>query len=387
MMNNTFDGFFNGRRVLVTGHTGFKGSWLSIWLRELGAEVIGYSLDPPTNPSNFHLSRLENRIIHIQGDVRDQAKMTQTIQNYHPDIVFHLAAQPIVLASYREPKETFETNVMGTINIFEAIRRTESVKACVVITSDKVYEDKGWHWGYRENDTLGGYDPYSTSKAMTELAVASYRRSWRQKWSEESTTAAFSDHEVAIASVRAGNVIGGGDFAKFRLIPDFMRACLEGKEVEIRNPTNVRPWQHLLEPLSGYLWLAVNLLRNPEEFSTSWNFGPAEREPISCKMMIEKTIELWGGGSFNMAPGQYEGHETSVLRVNWDNAAYRLEWAPAYSWQDALTETVNWWKIYEANLKHDSEIDMYQVCVNHIHDYVKRAKQQNIRWAVYKESN
>jgi CDP-glucose 4,6-dehydratase len=222
---------------------------------------------------------------------------------------------------------------------------------------------------------------------MTELAISSYRRSWQQKWMEESTQVGFSDHEVAIASVRAGNVIGGGDFAKYRLIPDFMRACIDGKQVEIRNPDNIRPWQHLLEPLSGYLWLAVNLLRNPEEFSKSWNFGPAEREPVSCKMMIEKTIELWEDGSYIIAPEQSEGHETSVLRVNWDNAAHRLEWAPAYTWQDALSETVTWWKVYKNNLSRNETIDMYDVCVNHIHNYENRAREQNIRWAVYRGSN
>lgn len=379
-MNNCFGGKFQGMRVLVTGHTGFKGSWLSIWLLELGAEVIGYSLEPPTNPSNFELCGLEKKMVHIHGDVCDQQKLQQTIEQYKPEIVFHLAAQSLVLVAYREPKETFQTNAMGTICVLEAIRQTSSVKVFVGITSDKVYEDQGWYWGYRENDRLGGYDPYSTSKAMTELAISSYRRSWSQKWRDEATACGFSKHPVAIASARAGNVIGGGDFAKYRLLPDFMRACMAGQKMEMRNPDSIRPWQHLLEPLSGYLLLAMNLLQRPEEFSEAWNFGPAERDPVTCETLISKAAELWEGSGYSIVRDQPEAHETHVLRVNWDSAAYRLDWAPAYTWQDAVNETVQWWKKYKMALSTTAKIDMYDVCADHIREYVEHARDGKISW-------
>ncbi|PTB97867.1 CDP-glucose 4,6-dehydratase, partial [Marinobacter sp. Z-F4-2] len=278
-MHTQFGDQFRNKRVLITGHTGFKGSWLSVWLKELGAEVIGYSLDPPTEPSNFRLCKLDQKLASHCGDVRDVANLTQVISSSKPEIVFHLAAQPIVLDSYRMPKDTFETNVMGTVNLLEAVRHTKSVRAVVAVTTDKVYADQGWYWGYRENDRLGGFDPYSSSKAMAELAVSSYRSTWQESWSENSDRVTFSNHPVAIASARAGNVIGGGDFARFRLLPDCMRACMDEQPIQVRRPDSIRPWQHLLEPLSGYLCLALKLLEEPEGYSESWNFGPAEREP------------------------------------------------------------------------------------------------------------
>jgi CDP-glucose 4,6-dehydratase len=381
-MDTQFGDQFRNRRVLITGHTGFKGSWLSVWLRELGAEVIGYSLDPPTEPNNFRLCGLQNKVSHHCGDVRDVELLTDTIRSQRPEIIFHMAAQPIVLDSYRCPRETFEINVMGTVNLFEAVRQTDSVRAVVVVTTDKVYADQGWYWGYRESDRLGGFDPYSSSKAMAELAVLSYQSSWLEAWHEGNDRIAFSNHPVAIASARAGNVIGGGDFARFRLLPDCMRACMESLPVQVRRPESIRPWQHLLEPLSGYLCLALKLLADPQAFGQSWNFGPAEREPVTSRAVIEKAIEYWGSGRYESIAQPEDGHETPVLRVNWDKAAYLLSWSPAYTWDKAVKETVTWWKDYKTMLeKDDNSVDMYQVCADHIKEYVDCARKQGIEWA------
>jgi CDP-glucose 4,6-dehydratase len=381
-MNTQFGDQFRNRRVLITGHTGFKGSWLSVWLKELGAEVIGYSLDPPTEPNNFQLCKLHEKLIHIRGDVRNVETLTQAISIHRPEIIFHMAAQPIVLDSYREPKDTFETNLMGTVNLLEAVRNTESVRAVVVVTTDKVYADEGWYWGYRENDRLGGFDPYSSSKAMAELAVSSYRSAWRESWYENNDPVTFSNHPVAIASARAGNVIGGGDFARFRLLPDCMRALMKGQPLQLRRPESIRPWQHLLEPLSGYLCLALKLLDEPESYSEAWNFGPAEREPVSSRALIEKALDSWGSGRYEKSTKAADGHETPVLRINWDKAAYRLSWSPAYTWEKAVEETVTWWKHYQTMLeKGDDPNYMYRVCADHIEEYVDCARNQGIGWA------
>lgn len=387
-MNNCFAGKFQGMTVLVTGHTGFKGSWLSIWLRELGAKVVGYSLAPPTTPSNFSLCGLENKIIHIEGDVCDQDKLAATIAQYQPELVLHLAAQPIVLESYRNPMLTYQTNVMGTASVLEVIRRSTCVKAFVGVTSDKVYKDQGWYWGYREGDALGGFDPYSTSKAMTELVIASYRDSWPQSWKDGSKVTSFSQSPVSIASARAGNVIGGGDFADFRILPDFMKASVAGNQMVMRNPDSIRPWQHVMEPLSGYLWLAVKLLQHPDTYNEAWNFGPQEREPITCETLIAKAAHFWGDpcSGYRVEQQQHAAHEMHVLRVNWDLAAYRLNWAPAYGWEEAVKETVVWWKKYQAKCLEGTSVDMYDVCVDHIKEYVLKAQQKNISWAIREQS-
>lgn len=383
MMNRLFQQQFKGKTVLVTGHTGFKGSWLSIWLKELGANVIGYSLAPPTNPSNFALSHLDKKIIHIEGNVCDQSAFKAVLDSHQPEVVFHLAAQPIVLTSYRDPVDTFQSNVMGTVLVLDAIRQLNSVKAFVGVTSDKVYKDQGWYWGYRESDVLGGHDPYSASKAITELVISSYRSSWSQSWRDGERTTNFSGHPVAIASARAGNVIGGGDFADFRILPDFMKACLVGESMEMRNPNSIRPWQHVLEPLSGYLWLAVKLLSQKEHYQQAWNFGPAEREPITCKTLIDHASRSWGADSaYHLSSETVKAHEMKVLRVNWDLAAHQLSWAPSYNWRQAVEETVSWWKKYQSQLKNNDNIDMYDICVHHIRDYVDAAKQQSIAWAI-----
>lgn len=382
-MKRCFRERFRGKKILVTGHTGFKGSWLSIWLTELGAEVIGYSLEPPTNPSNFDLCHLQNRMTHIVGDVCDQQKLDAVFAQYKPEIVFHLAAQPIVLASYQDPHETFRTNVMGTACVLDAIRKAGGVNAFVGVTSDKVYKDQGWYWGYRESDTLGGYDPYSASKAAAETVIASYRQSWNQQWQEDQAVKRFSVAPTAIASVRAGNVIGGGDFADFRILPDFMRACMAGEPMQLRNPNSIRPWQHALEPISGYLWLAVHMLDHPEQYNDAWNFGPAEREPVVCEALVKLAAELWGEGcrGYTKQPVKVAAHETKILRVNWDQAAYRLNWMPAYSWQEAVEETVLWWQAYHAQLQSGQAPDMYGVCVDHIQVFVDKARDKDISWA------
>ncbi|MEZ4515518.1 MAG: CDP-glucose 4,6-dehydratase [Chloroflexota bacterium] len=268
----SFANAYDGLTVLVTGHTGFKGSWLVTWLLNLGATVVGYSLpDPPTEPSNFIVSNLSEKVIDVRGDIRDFETLQATVAQYRPTLIFHMAAQPIVLRSVELPKLTIDTNAGGTVNILEAIRTTDSVRALVSITTDKVYENQEWIWGYRESDQLGGHDPYSASKAMAELAIAAYRSTY---FPPED----YAEHGVAIASVRAGNVIGGGDFADFRLVPDCMKALMDGRPIGVRNPLSVRPWQHVLEPLSGYLWLGIKLLQDGPAFAEAWNFGPLEQK-------------------------------------------------------------------------------------------------------------
>jgi CDP-glucose 4,6-dehydratase len=373
-VNRVFGGVFKGLPVLVTGHTGFKGSWLSIWLNELGADVIGYSLEPPTTPSNFQLSQLAGRITDVRGDVRDLEALRQTIEMYKPRAVFHLAAQPIVLESYREPKETFDVNAGGTVNVLEAIRTTRSVETLVHVASDKCYENQEWIWGYRENDALGGHDPYSASKAMAELGISSYRRSF------------FADDKpdgrrVAIASARAGNVIGGGDWALHRLIPDCIRALITGDEIHLRNPAHIRPWQHVLESLSGYLWLAAKLLQGSDgSLAEAWNFGPRQLQAITTEEIVKKVIELWGGGSYSAGTTQSEV-ETRLLRLNWDKAANRLNWRPVYTTDEALAATVNWYRSYHSQTTNAQPVNMYGVCRDQIRDYTEHACKLGVEWA------
>jgi CDP-glucose 4,6-dehydratase len=373
-LSDCFERAYCGVPVLVTGHTGFKGSWLSIWLAELGAQVIGYSLDPPTEPSNFALSGLARRMVDVRADVRDARALLQVIQEHQPQIVFHLAAQPLVLPSYRDPKETFDTNVGGTVNLLEAVRHVPSVRAVVCVTTDKVYENREWVWGYRENDRLGGHDPYSASKAMAELAIASYRQSFFAATASASSSA-------AIASARAGNVMGGGDWGEHRLIPDCIRAWTTGQPVHLRNPSFVRPWQLLLEPLAGYLWLGACLLgADGHHFAEPWNFGPHEERGVTNEELVAEAIRLWGDGTYTSAPPQTEV-ETAHLRLNWDKAAHRLAWRPVYDWRQALAETIDWYKEYIARARQSSNVDMYDACVAQIVRYVARARAQNLSWA------
>lgn len=371
MQSHNLRTIFNGLTVLVTGNTGFKGSWLCIWLRELGANVVGYSIGPPTEPNNFSLSKLNEKIIDIRGDIKDIEALSKTIETYKPSVVFHLAAQPIVLKSFDNPKYTIDTNVGGTVNVLEMAKKYSFIKAVVCITSDKCYKDVGSIWGYKETDLLGGHDPYSASKAMAELAIESYNKSFFLPMKEKNTNA------VSVASVRAGNVIGGGDFADFRLVPDCMRALMNKKEIEIRNPQSVRPWQIVFEPLSGYLWTAANLLQDGKKFSEPWNFGPMEQKGVSAKEIAEKVIEYWGSGKYVCPVQENQKKETEMLRLNWDKAALRLDWGPTYSWNEAIAETVAWFKAYEKNSG-----DMYQICAEHIEKYTEKARALKRAWAL-----
>lgn len=352
---------YEGRTVLLTGHTGFKGSWLALWLQELGANVVGLSLDPPTTPSNFAVSRVAEGMTHTIGDIRDYETVHSLVQKHRPSIVFHLAAQPIVLTSYQSPKETFDVNVAGTVNILEAIRHCPDVRAAVMITSDKCYENKEWIWGYRENDLLGGPDPYSASKCMAEHAIRSYRSS-------------FFSNSTAIASARAGNVIGGGDFSPHRIVPDTMKALMEKRAVPIRNPKSVRPWLHVLDPLYGYLTLGSRLLSGGKEFADAWNFGPMENQGIDVQMVVEKAIEVWGDGDWVHAGEKNAKPEMGLLRLNWDKAAHMLAWKPRYTWDSAVQKTVEWFKVFHTSPKEIREFSLEQIrqyneefCTHEVH--------------------
>ncbi len=368
-MEKSFAGVFKGIPVLVTGHTGFKGSWLSVWLNALGAGVIGYSLEPPTAPSNFNLSGLAGRITDIRGDVRDLAALQEAVETHKPKVIFHLAAQAIVRDSYADPKSTFDTNVGGVVNVLEAIRQTDSVRAAVLITTDKCYENREWLYGYREVDRLGGRDPYSASKAMAELAISAYRRSFFPR-------EAFETHGVAAASTRAGNVIGGGDWGKDRILTDCVRALMADRTIQVRSPDSVRPWQFVLEPLSGYLWLGALLLKGKCELAEAWNFGPAERRAVSVREVVDMLIKLWGSGAWTDVGVESAPHEAGLLRLSCEKAANRLGWRPVYQWRKALSETVDWFKIH-----HSGETDMHGVCMEQIKRYTTRAKEEGLEWA------
>ncbi|MEM7801910.1 MAG: CDP-glucose 4,6-dehydratase [Chloroflexota bacterium] len=349
-----FEKTFHQRRVLITGHTGFKGSWLSTWLLDLGAVVAGYSLKtPPTTPSNYSLCHLNDHVENFEGDVSDYTNLYRCIESFQPDVIFHMAAQPLVIPSLEEPRTTFDHNVMGTVNLLEAVRLTQSVRAVICITTDKVYANQEWVWGYREGDRLGGKDPYSASKAMAELAVDAYRQSFfRADW--------YDQHGVALATARAGNVIGGGDFAAYRLVPDCMAALMADKPIVIRNPAYVRPWQHVLVPLSGYLRLAQKLLNEGPRYAEAWNFGPPEIEGITTGQIADKLIKLWGSGSWINENPDLLKRETGRLKLSWEKGAERLNWQPVYDWQEALEEIVAWYRAYQ------NEENMLEVCRRHV---------------------
>lgn len=322
--------FYDRKRVLVTGHTGFKGSWLTLWLTIMGAKVLGYALEPNTDPSLFNVLNLHKDIDHVIGDIRDLEKLKEVIIEFKPEIVFHLAAQPLVRLSYREPRLTYETNVMGTVNLLEAIRQTKSVRAVVNVTSDKCYENKEWVWGYREIDPMGGYDPYSSSKGCSELITAAYRNSY------------FKNTETAIASARAGNVIGGGDWAEDRLIPDIVRSLSQGKQIIIRNPKATRPWQHVLEPLSGYLLLGKLLYEKGQEFAEAWNFGPSDSSVMTVEEIVKKSIEIWGSGSYVIDSSE-QPHEANLLKLDISKSSKKLGWSAKVPSLRALELTLEWY--------------------------------------------
>lgn len=362
-MDKLFGGKYKGKRVLVTGHTGFKGSWLSLWLSKLGADVIGYSLKPNTSPSLFEILDLEKDITSVIGDIRDDKMLFDTFKKYQPEIVFHLAAQPIVRESYENPKETYETNVIGTLNVFEAIRKSSSVKVVVNITTDKCYENKEWVYGYRETDPMGGYDPYSSSKACSEILTSSYRSSF------------FNDLDIAVSSVRAGNVIGGGDWAKDRLIPDIVRSLADGKDIITRNPSAVRPWQHVLEPLSGYLWLGSLMISSDKEYNESWNFGPVDSDVLSVLEILKNSIKAWGSGNFKIDKNK-NPHEANLLKLDISKVRSILKWEPCYDVRTAVEETIKWYK----NFYNNKDVDMKDFTINQIKKFSKVANEKNILW-------
>jgi CDP-glucose 4,6-dehydratase len=324
--------FWRGRRVFLTGHTGFKGGWLSLWLQDLGAQVTGFALAPPTRPSLFALARVGEGMRSITGDVRDGAAVRAAMIEARPEIVIHMAAQSLVRASYANPVETYAVNVMGLVNVLEAARATPGLRAIVNVTSDKCYENREWAWGYRENEAMGGYDPYSSSKGCAELITAAYRRSY------------FSGAGPALASGRAGNVIGGGDWADDRLIPDIMRAIAAGDSVPIRNPHAVRPWQHVLEPLRGYLTLAERLYAHGAEFAEGWNFGPADEDAQPVQKIVERLTRAWGEGASWRLDGAPQPHEATFLKLDCSKARAKLGWTPRWGLDAALESIVNWHK-------------------------------------------
>ena len=348
--------FWHGKRVLLTGHTGFKGSWLSLWLQSMGAKVIGYALTPPTKPSLFEVANVGLGMTSIIGDIRDLATLQKVFAEHQPEIVIHMAAQPLVRYSYLEPVETYSTNVMGTVNLLEAIRQTKSVKAVVNVTTDKCYENREWAWGYRENEAMGGFDPYSSSKGCAELVTAAYRNSYFHP--EKS-----HEHGVAIATGRAGNVIGGGDWAEDRLIPDTMRAIVSGRPVSIRNPHSIRPWQHVLEPLSGYLLLAQRLYEDGPAFAEAWNFGPNDDDAKPVDWILDKLTETWGeGASWQLDNGEHP-HEAHYLKLDCSKAKSRLQWQPKWSLATAIEEICVWHKAHTAGA------DMQAMCLHQIKQY------------------
>jgi CDP-glucose 4,6-dehydratase len=335
--------FWRGKSVFLTGHTGFKGSWLSLWLQSMGANVTGYALSPPSTPSLFEIGKVGEGMHSIIGDIRDIDSLRLAMTTSQPDIVIHMAAQALVRYSYMAPVETYSTNVMGTVNLLEVVRGVTSVKSVVNVTSDKCYENREWAWGYRENEAMGGFDPYSNSKGCAELVTAAYRNSYFH-------SDRYQEHGVALASGRAGNVIGGGDWAEDRLIPDVMRAITQGNPVSIRNPHSIRPWQHVLEPLSGYLLLAKNLYEQGPDFAEGWNFGPSDDDAKPVSWILEQLIKLWGeGASWSLDSGEHP-HEAHYLKLDCSKAKARLDWGPKWSLVEALEKIVEWQKSYQLGL-------------------------------------
>ncbi|MBJ2167940.1 MAG: CDP-glucose 4,6-dehydratase [Muribaculaceae bacterium] len=354
-----FDSFYRGKRVLVTGHTGFKGSWLAVWLHEIGAEVIGVGLDPATERDNFELTGIGGKIAaDIRADIRDGERLKHIFKEYKPEIVFHLAAQPLVRLSYQCPVETYQTNVMGTINVLEAIRATGSVKIGVMITTDKCYENREQIWGYRENEAMGGYDPYSSSKGAAEIAIASWRRSFFNPDK-------YSEHGKAVASVRAGNVIGGGDWALDRIIPDCIRALEAGLPIDIRSPRSIRPWQHVLEPLSGYMLLAKKMWEEPAKYCEGWNFGPNPESISTVWEVASKVIENYGCGSLRDLSDTNALHEAKLLLLDISKARFSLGWQPRMNIDQTIELTVDWYKNYNVE-------NPYQLCIRQINRYLSR---------------
>ncbi len=361
-----FAGVYAGKTALVTGHSGFKGSWLACWLEELGCRVIGYSLPAPAEC--YHLRTLSMRCHSIEGDIRRREHLADVVKEHRPDIVFHLAAQPLVRRSYREPVETFETNVLGTIAVYEACRAAlPAPRAVVCVTSDKVYENREWTWGYREVDALGGHDPYSCSKACAELVTASYRKSYfnLREYGQS--------HHTLVATARAGNVIGGGDWAEDRLVPDLVRATIAERPVVLRNPNAVRPWQHVLEPLSGYLQLGQKLLLGDVRFADAWNFGPGPEGAVAVERVVEQFQATWPRVRYSIQAEPGGPHEAGLLSLDSAKARSRLGWTGVWSWQEAVKTTADWYRQFYTTGEAQTRRDLAA--------YVKAARRQGVRWS------
>ncbi|HEC99205.1 MAG TPA: CDP-glucose 4,6-dehydratase [Proteobacteria bacterium] len=360
-----FGTVYKNIKVFITGNTGFKGSWLALWLLNLGARVAGYSLDAPTDPSHYKILSLDFETIY--GDIRDKAKLREAIASFQPDVVFHMAAQSLVRKSYEYPVETFETNVMGTVNVFEACRQVDSVRAIVNITSDKCYENQEWIWGYRENDPVGGHDPYSASKGCAELVTASYQRSYFPLEEYQKS------HQTLVSSVRAGNVIGGGDWGEDRLVPDIMRAASQNEKVIIRNPQATRPWQHVLEPLAGYLLLGQRLLEEKKEFSGAWNFGPNNDGHIEVLNVVKDMRKHWDRIDVQLAHDGKNPHEANLLKLDCSKAHTGLGWQPVWDSPIMFAKTAQWYReFYESGRVLSQE---------QLAEYIDDAKQKQMCWA------
>ena len=360
---------YRDRAVLVTGHTGFKGAWLCTWLREMGAEVFGYALDPPTTPSLFESAGIADRMDDRRGDVRDTSKVATVVAETAPDVIFHLAAEAVVRGGYEHPVETFDTNVMGVVHVLDAVRRHRRHCVVIVVTSDKCYAEGELARAHQEGDPLGGTDPYSASKGCAEIVTDAYRRSFFPPQR-------FKEHRVAIASVRAGNVIGGGDWGRDRIVPDIARAVLAGRPVGLRNSKAVRPWQHVLDALSGYLWLGARLLREgPAELSGPWNFGPRPESAVSVRELTERVISVWGRGEWTDAATPDAPRESAHLRLDIKKATRLLRWRPVYGIDQAIDATVQWYRSAEPG------VDQYELTARQIHGYVEQARAADAVWA------
>lgn len=366
-----FADFYRGRTVLITGHTGFKGSWLSVWLSHLGARVVGLALEPPTQPNNFDACRLGERMTHLIGDIRDRSLVARTIDTYQPSLIFHLAAQPIVRVAFADPIGTFDVNVMGTVNVLGEAMRRPFIEGVVTITSDKAYRNKGWVWGYRETDELGGYDPYSASKAAAEMAIGCFQDARFQG-------AVRPGAPLPIAAARAGNVIGGGDWAADRIIPDVVRAIQAQRDVVLRHPQATRPWQHVLEPLSGYLWLGYKLVTGDASFASCWNFGPREANCWTVHDVVAGLLHRWRPEHTGVRiEPDTSGAESTLLRLDCVKSLELLHWHAVLDVSTTLDRIVSWYRLFYR----DPNGDMYDTVVADIADYVQRARDAGLEWA------
>lgn len=369
-----FGGFYRDKTVLVTGHTGFKGSWLCSWLHLLGARVIGYSLEPPSEPSHFEAVRLASRIVDLRADVREHTALQEAFARYHPDMVFHLAAQPLVRKSFEQPRLTFETNFMGTVNVLDVARFHPSVQAVVCITSDKCYENQEWTWGYRETDKLGGHEPYGASKACAELAIAVFQDPRFQARANPER-----QRGLPIGAARAGNVIGGGDWARDRLIPDVVRAIAAGRDVVIRSPDSTRPWQHVVEAVSGYLWLGTCLVKDPKKYIAAYNFGPATTaRAVPVVEVVRAMLSRWPGARSRLViQADCSGAESGLLRLDCSRAEALLCWRANWDMDQTLDRIVTWYHAFYQ----DSGADLFSLSASQIEQYTASAKEKQLVWA------